>query len=192
VNTIVQGGIQFGQVTNGVANPRCELDITIRALDNSPMANCPVEIHFADCAGSDLHLSDVQVFPGMTVDCANRVVGTTSDAQGIAHFRILGSASALPGNSTGLTDACAKVFAKGIMVNQLNPVRLAAYDLDGANGVTAADEALFMATLFAGPAGYRMRADYNGDGACNSADLAKFLSVLFASGSTSSVTSLCF
>jgi hypothetical protein len=32
-------------------------------------------------------------------------------------------------------------------------VRIGAYDQDGRNGVNAADQALFMATLFAGPAG---------------------------------------
>ena len=192
VNTLIPGGIQFGAIRNSLADASCELDITVRMSDNNPLANCPVEIHFADCAGFDLHLSDTQVFPGMKIVCANRVVATTSDAQGVAHFRIMGSASAVPGNSTGLTEACAKVYADGILMNRLNPVRVAAYDLDGANGMTPADEALFLSTLFAGPGGYRMRADYNGDGVCNSADLAKFLSVLFASGATGSVTSLCF
>jgi hypothetical protein len=65
-------------------------------------------------------------------------------------------------------------------------VRIGAYDQDGKNGVNAADQALFMATLFAGPAGYRTRADLNGDGLCNSADLGKMLTVLLGGGSTAS------
>jgi hypothetical protein len=72
-------------------------------------------------------------------------------------------------------------------------VRLAAYDLDGKNGVNAADQSLFLATLFAGPTGYRTRADYNGDGQVNSADLAKLLAVQFSGGSLASAPApFCF
>ena len=192
VNSPVTGGIQLAGSSSGVTDSRCELDVTVRDAANNPKQLCTVTLHFGSCAGADLHLAATQSFPGMAFNCAAQTASAVTDAQGVARFRILGSASAGPGNPPGLTSPCVLVDGNGVILNSGNRVRLAAYDLDGANGVTAADEALFMSTLFASPAGYRERADYNGDGVCNSADLARIMGVLIAGGSVTSAASLCF
>jgi hypothetical protein len=142
--------------------------------------------------GNDLHLSTTQPHhPGTLFDCAGRTVSAVTFGDGIARFRLLGSASSAPGNPPGLTSGCATVRVDGVIIALT--VRIGAYDQDGKNGVNAADQALFMATLFAGPAGYRTRADLNGDGLCNSADLGKMLTVLLGGGSTASNTApVCF
>jgi len=80
------------------------------------------------------------------------------------------------------------VRVDGQLVNNGNPIRLAAYDQDGAGGVNAVDVSLFMDRLFAT---YSSRADFNGDGLCNSADLAMLLHVLFGAGSIESAGALC-
>jgi hypothetical protein len=142
--------------------------------------------------GNDLYLSTTQFHhPGTLFDCAARTVSAITLADGIARFRLLGNAGSGPGNPPGLISGCAVVRVDGIIIS--TAVRIGAYDQDGKNGVNAADQALFMATLFAGPAGYRTRADFNGDGLCNSADLGKMLSVLLGGGSlTSNTAPACF
>jgi hypothetical protein len=79
----------------------------------------------------------------------------------------------------------------GQVVNNGNLIRLAAYDQDGIGGVTAADMSLFMDRLFHSPAGYSTRADFNGDGNCNSADFALMLKVLIGATSVTSAAEVC-
>lgn len=188
------GGVQLGGHTGGVVDPRAELRITLtNSVNQQPLVNSLVTVYFSACEAADLHLAATQPFhPAVhQFDCSNRTVTAISNIQGVATFRILGSASAVPGNSPGLSTGCAIIRADGIVLAV--DVRVAAYDLDGRNGVNAADQSLLLGTLFAGPTGYRSRADYNGDGLVNSADLAKHMAVMFSAGSMeSAAVPFCF
>jgi hypothetical protein len=193
LDVTMTGGIQFAGETGGIVDPRAEMRVQVlNAMNQQPLPGSIVQIRFANCVGNDLHLSTSQPdHPGSLFDCASFTVSAITLADGIARFRLLGSASSGPGNPPGLTSGCAEVRVDGIIINPV--VRVGAYDLDGKNGVNAADQALFLATLFAGPSGYRTRADLNGDGLCNAADLARMLNVLFGGGSlTSNAAPVCF
>jgi hypothetical protein len=192
-NSSLPTGIQFVGTQGGVVDSKGQAIVTVRDAGNNPVINSTVEIIFTSCASavpSDLNLDDVQPFPGISLNCAGTVVTAITNASGQATFRIVGGAGALPGNNPGITTACATVRADGQVLGNL---RVGAYDLNTTGGVNAADQSLFLATLFASPVGYRARADYNGDGVCNAADLSKLLSVTFGAGSgTSAAVPFCF
>jgi len=192
-NSSLPTGIQFVGTQGGVADVKGQAIVTVRDAGNNPVINSTVELLFGACASavpSDLNLDDVQPFPGNTVSCAGNVVVAVTNASGQATFRVVGGASAVPGNNPGITTPCLTVRADGQVLGTL---RVAAYDLNTTGGVNAADQSLFLATLFASPAGYRCRADYNGDGVCNAADLSKLLGVTFGAGSgVSAVVPFCF
>lgn len=188
--TVQAAGIQLGGLLSGATDPRATAKIRILDNTNQPLVGSVVELLFGNCGGWDLHVATAQSFPGMTWNCTSKVAAAVTDANGYASFRLAGSGSAGPGNPAGFVGGCVTVRADGVVLAV--DVRLATYDLDGKNGVNAADQSIFMATLFAGPGGYRTRADYNGDGLCTIADLSKFLGVLLAGGSASSATPNCF
>jgi len=105
------------------------------------------------------------------------VAWATTDVLGRARFQILGSASAAPGNSPGITSPCARVTIEGLGSVLLH---VSAYDLNGMTGVNPVDLSLFLPTLFGQ---YRSRADYNGSGTVTAADVSRWLTVFFGSGS---------
>jgi hypothetical protein len=186
-------GIQYVGTQGGVVDVKGQAIVTVRDAGNNPVINSTVELLFDACKNdpnSDLNLDDVQPFAGVAVNCAGNVVVAVTNASGQATFRIVGGGSALPGNNVGITTPCCTVRADGTVLGTL---RVGAYDLNTSGGVNAADQSLFLGTLFASPAGYRCRADYNGDGLCNSADLSKILSVQFGAGSgVSAALPYCF
>jgi hypothetical protein len=192
-NSTLPLGIQFVGHTGGVADVKGQAVVIVRDAGNNPVINSTVELLFGACASavnSDLNLDDVQTFAGNAVNCAGNVIVAVTNGSGQATFRIIGGASALPGNNPGITTACCTVRADGQVLGVL---RVGAYDLNTSGGVNGADQSLLLATLFAGPAGYRCRGDYNGNGIVDSADLSKLLSVQFGAGSlTSAVAPFCF
>jgi hypothetical protein len=192
-NSSLPFGIQYVGTTGGVADVKGQAIVTVRDAGNNPVINSTVELLFGACASavnSDLNLDDVQPFAGNTVSCAGNVIVAITNASGQATFRVVGGASAVPGNNPGITTACCTVRADGQV---LGPLRVGAYDLNSSGGVNGADQSLLLATLFAGPAGYRCRADFNGNGIVDSADLSKLLSVQFGAGSlTSAAVPFCF
>jgi hypothetical protein len=190
-NSPVVGGIQLGGTQGGVVDSRVQAVITVKDASNNPVINSTVELQFGNCytaANSDMKFCNTQPFAGLTTNCAGHVIAAITNASGQATFRVVGGASALPGNSPGIVAACLVVKADGVTINNGNPVRIAAYDLNTSGGVNAADQSLFLSTLFGS---YRSRADYNGDGAVNSADLSKLLAVQFGGGSSTSCASSC-
>jgi len=193
-NSLVTGGIQLGGTAGGVVDSKVQAVITVRDAALNPVINATVELLFGGCytaLNTDIKICNNQPFAGLTTNCAGKVIAAVTNASGQATFRVVGGATALPGNSPGITGACLTVRADGTVINNGNNVRVGAYDLNSASGVNAADNSLFLSTLFQSPAGYRTRCDYNGDGACNSADLAKIISVQFGAGSTASCASFC-
>jgi hypothetical protein len=179
-NSTLPNGIQLVGMNGGVVDAKGQAVVIVRDEFNNS-AGSTVTLVFDNCASnpnSDLNLASVQPFLGN--GC------TISAPGGTATFRVLGGAKALPGNNPGITTACCTVLADGVVLGTL---RVGAYDLNSSGGVNAADIALFLGTLFASPAGYRCRADYNGDGLCNSADLAKIMTL---PGLTSATAPFCF
>jgi len=188
--TAVGSGVQLGGVLSGVSDPHATVRFRILDGSNQPMPNSTVDLLLGNCVFFEMRIATTQSFAGMTWDCGSKTATAVTDANGEAFFRLRGGALAGPGNPLGMINPCVAIRADGVL---LGTARLSAYDLDGQNGVNAADQSLFMATLFAGPPGYRSRADYNGDGLVNTADLARFLGVLLAGGSaTSAGTPYCF
>jgi hypothetical protein len=116
----------------------------------------------------------------MAFNCAGAVVTAVTNASGQATFRIVGGASAGPGNPPGITTGCAVIKADGQTLSPPGGVIVGQYDLNTSGGVNAADQGIFLGSLFGA---YRARADYNGSGTVTAADLAKLLSVQFAAGS---------
>lgn len=193
-NSPVTGGIQLGGTSGGVVDSKVQAVITVRDASNNPVVNSTVELLFGGCytaVNSDIKICNTQPFAGLTTNCSGKVIAAITNASGQATFRIIGGATAAPGNSPGITGACLTVRADGVVINNGNNVRVGAYDLNSASGVNAADNSLFQSTLFQSPGGYRTRCDYNGDGLCNSGDLSKLLSVQFGAGSTASCSSFC-
>jgi len=167
--------------------------IVIRDFGSFPVQGALVEIRFGDCTGAgEFRLCETQTFPGITIDCTQRSVATTTDALGRATFRIRGAALnpgvAGPGApGAGLGDgACAEVIADGVILGNL---RVKAYDQDGRDGLTPVDLSLFLGDRFqsscqnyprAACATYRSRSDFNDDGTINVVDLSLFLQARFS------------
>ena len=188
-NSSMPSGLQLVGSAGGIVDPAGKAMMTIRDAAGIPVPiGTPVTIDFFNCTinpNNDLHVCMNQTFPGVSLvgACpANPVFGAITGPFGVVEFRLLGHATAGPGNTPGVTAGCAVVRA-GVPPVIMTVLRVGAYNLDGVGGVTAADQALFLATFFSSPAGYRTRADYNGDGLCNSADFSKFLSVEFSGAS---------
>ena len=190
-------GLQLVGSSGSGVDVKGEAIVVVRDAGGSPILFSLVEILFVSCCSapsSDIRLQPTQPYfvetgsgwawpPGFGKPTAY----ATCDAQGRARFRIIGGAAAIPGNNPGITTPCALVRADGQVLGQL---RVSAYDLNSSGGVNGADQSLLLSTLFAGPAGYRCRADYNGDGVVNGADLSKILSVQFGAGSLISGTAM--
>ena len=188
--TAVGAGVQLGGVLSGVTDPHATVRFRILDGSNQPIPGSTVDLLFGNCTFFELRIATTQSFAGMTWDCSSKTARAVTNANGDAFFCLRGAALAGPGNPLGMINPCVAIRADGVL---LGTSRLAAYDLDGKNGVNAADQSLFMSTLFAGPPGYRSRADYNGDGLVNTADLARLLGVLLAGQSaTSAGVPYCF
>jgi len=114
-NSPVVGGIQLGGTNAGTVDVKVQAVITVKDASLNPVINSTVEILFGNCytaSPSDIKICNTQPFPGMTFNCAGRVVAAITNASGQATFRVVRGASALPGNSPGITGACAIVCGR--------------------------------------------------------------------------------
>jgi hypothetical protein len=191
-NSTFPCGIPVVGQTAGVADGLGQFTITVKDLANNPVANSSVVIDLSACC-NDIHLSSTQWGAGVTVDVPTKTVRVIGNASGVATFRIMGGSDA---NGTSPGGGCAKIYADGVLLTDgiCKPasVQVAVYDLNGSlgggAGVGPADLSVWLADLFATPAPYRARSDYDYSVLCvqdiSPADLSKWLAVLFGNGST--------
>jgi hypothetical protein len=127
------------------------------------------------------------------VDCANRIVHGTTDANGHVSFWVLGAGAIdnpppPPGFVPGPGSGCARVFADGV---SLGTTTVVIFDLDGAvtplgvgplsrNGVKGSDLSIVLNQIGSAAAGapYLARSDYSTDYVINGFDLSAYLTIL--------------
>lgn len=178
----------------GVADPRGTFLVTIRDLGHNPVADCEVTLDFSGC--SDLRIGTVQPDPGTLLQCVptpehptpGALVSKRTDASGNATFRVVGSASHTMSGESGAGFKCMRLYAGSQLLATVN---VAAFDLDGAGGVSPADLAVWLPDAFAYPGVYVSRSDYNCTNSINPADLSLLLAASFGGGSTQSVGDSC-
>ena len=183
-------GIALVGMSGGQADPRGEFTVIVRDFSCIPIEGATVVIDFRDC-DPDIRVCSAQPFPGLTVGCdlSFTDVSATTDAQGIARFRIVGGArntGGSPGYAGGACFGCVTVYADGI---NLGDMSVCTYDENGAGGVSAADIPLLLADVFS--ATHLARSDFDFSGDVNAADIPRLLSVLFGGGSTESCGTYC-
>lgn len=150
-----------------------KFSVTIRDFANNPVPNSFVTVDLSACP--DIRMASDQLNPNYTVDCASRTVGGYTNAAGIATFTLLGSSWAA-GSYSGLN--CARAYVDGVL---LGNVTVAAFDLDGAGGISIADLSLWLGDI--GSMSYRARSDYDASGSLNVGDLSAWLGALGRGGS---------
>lgn len=182
-----------GQRTQGVLHPPdtgWPFEVVIRDAAETPINGALVRIHFGACQQS-FPASDQSVSEGDA--CGTGVFEDVTGPDGVAEFVISGATlhrSAFDQTPNG----CLLVTVE----DPLNPgveiplpptpaqshVRVAAFDLDGVNGVRASDLWLFLCDRFNGPfLPCNQRVDYNGDTSVNPVDLSLWFSAYFLGGS---------
>lgn len=195
-NSTVPAGIQLVGSTGGTPDAKGEAVVIVRDAGNNTLPGVTVYLEFENCMGpsqpnKDMFINRTQPW---AVDGASNpqmfyqtfgvaqtpVAWATTDATGTARFRLLGKSNAGPGNPLGITSACARIWLTTVGVGPSLNTYVGSYDLNGVGGVNAADQGIFLGSLFGA---YRARADYNGSGTVTAADLAKLLAVQFAAGS---------
>jgi hypothetical protein len=197
-NSSIGSGIILVGTAGGVADVKGQKLIVVRDALNQPVQNSTVTINFSAAAnGSDIRLCSTQPFAGVGVSCGNKEVVALTDATGTATFRVVGHALN-PGGGTpgapapGFGAGAATVKADGVSLGTLT---VATADENGAQGCNTVDLALMLNDNFsdvpATAANERGRSDYNADGKVNVVDVALFLNIKNANGSTASCAVDC-
>ena len=147
--------------------------VVVRDLANNPVPNSAVIVDLSGCA--DIRLAVDQLDPALVVNCSQRTVTGHTNAAGVADFTVLGDSfgPAVSGAN------CAKLYADGVL---LGSVTVAAFDLDGAQGVSIGDLSVWLADL--GTLTYRGRDDFDGNGLVSVGDLSVWLGALGGGRST--------
>lgn len=154
--------------------------VTVRDLANNPVPNSVVIFDFSSC--TDMAPAVDQRDPRLVVTCALRQVSSVTDANGIARFTVLGTATAGPPSPLwGL-----KIYADGVL---LGSPRLSALERDGAGGLTLNDLSPWTADFFS--AADPMRADLNGDGYVSVLDLSVWAGAYFAGSNSVAIGTVC-
>lgn len=157
----------------GVPAPNGAFTVTVRDLANNPIANSTVVLDFATCAApADIRVQSTQPQAGLTQNCAAHTVRLTSDALGQVTFIVVGGAQNT-GNTAGATTGCARVIADGV---NLGSVAVAAFDQNGAGGLSPSDIGALVGDLFGG---FKSRSDLNCSNDLSPADIGALVSQLF-------------
>jgi len=162
-----------GLDAHGVPAANGAFTVTVRDILNTPVANVPVVLDFADCvAPTDVRVQSTQPRAGLTQDCAAHTVSMTTDSQGQVTFIVVGGAQNT-GNTAGPTIGCARVIAGG---SNLGRVAVAAFDQNGTGGLSPSDIGALVADLLGG---FKSRSDLNCTNDLSPSDLGALVSQLF-------------
>jgi hypothetical protein len=146
--------------------------VVVRNSDGGTMAYLHVTLEFS----SDYRICSDQG-PGFSVDCPAMISGLT-DANGVVTFHVAGCARNAGGTPESASGA--SVRADGFLIG--GPVRIAALDQNGCDGVNGSDLSLWLADFMSGRA--FERSDYDFDGSLGGNDLSLWLAT-FLTGTSS-------
>jgi hypothetical protein len=186
------GILWVGGKAGSVVDVHCEKQILVRDAALNPVANSVVIINFTACYGGEIKLGDAtaQSF-NTTVNCGAHTISATTNASGVAVFRVVGGSNAATPSSAGIGEGCATVTADGVPLGSYS-VATPDYTLGG--NVGGPDLLYFNYGLFnSGTGGYRSRYNFvapTGSG-IGGPDLIAFNSFLFGAGSTSTTVTYC-
>jgi hypothetical protein len=182
-STIPVNIVLVGQAA-GVADPLGAFTIVVRDASNNPCAGVTVKIDLANAA--DLAFATSQPYPGVQlVSCAPPTVSAVTDAGGNASFDLVGAVAHHSGAGIP-TDACLATIVAGS--TPLGSVPVAAYDLNGVDGVNADDVHLFFCDFGSGTS--PAYADFDSQNGVGASDLSKLVNIITRKGSTDAVA-LC-
>lgn len=183
---------------SGAVDALSEKQVLVKDAGGNTVTNSVVIINFSNCyTGGDIRIANTQPFAGLTVNCGAHTVSATTNASGIAVFRISGysnitSTSPIP---PGAGEGCATVTADGV---PLGSYSVATPDLRGATGVgtdlgvNGGDTVIYTSNRFGGAAAYRPRANFaraSGTQAIDGGDTVIYTKFRFSTGgSTGSTT----
>jgi hypothetical protein len=162
--------------------------IVLRDIAYNPWQGAEVWLDFTDC--DHVKLAEEQPFyPPIQKSCAPPSVGlgSVSDANGEASFIVLGSI--LRRSPVVADSACIRVTVMGWL--PFGNVSPAAYDQDGAGGLTANDLSLVTCDRAAWPSPVYARSDFNGDGFVDGHDVGSWLGQYFDARGDSRTPARC-
>jgi hypothetical protein len=169
----------------GIPDAHGTIEILYKDISGNPIEGALVRLSFNNV--TDLQLCGDVVAPGAIVDCPSRSVRTTTNINGKALFTIVGRATGAEPECLGTAPFCqARLYVDGFYIRDL---RVAAFDLNGVDGVGAADLAIWLRDF--GSSLEPVRSDYNGDGFVGVADLALWLQLFGDEGSREGGTTYC-
>ena len=189
-------GILFlGGKAGSVVDVRSEKQILVRDAALNPVANSVVTLNFTGCYGGEIRIGDgtAQTF-NTTVNCGAHTISATTNASGVAVFRVVGASSGIVGSSPGIGEGCASITADGV---PLGSYSVATPDYNSGGKVDGSDLLFFNYGLFNPPTptgGYRSRYNYSnagGAGNVNGSDALFFNGFLSGGGSTAVGVTYC-
>lgn len=163
-------------------NAAGQFTVIVRDLANNPLNGASVVIDLSNCL--DISICDNQLDAAATVNCGAKTTRKFTDALGSVTFTVLGGSNGAGNASTLLSGG--RIFANGTLIG--SPTA-SAYDLDGANGVGAADLSAWLTDFGSGnPYG---RSDYDCNGTVGAGDLSFWLTEFGAGTSAASCAVAC-
>jgi hypothetical protein len=178
-------GITLVGTTNGVPDPRGEFTIIIRGLSRDPIEGSSVVIDLGACA-SDVHVSTVYAVAGSSTNCTNGYIYAVTNAQGVVTLRVAGAATHT--GPAGTTYGCAKVYADGVFLGDMN---ISAFDQNASGGVGPVDISEWLSDAFSASGTYMARSDFDCSRTVGPPDLSMLVQASLGGGSSTSSGSYC-
>jgi hypothetical protein len=170
--------------TGGVpADAQGSFEVVIRDLANRPIAGAVVLVDLSNVP--ELHLCADPLDPAATVDCAGKRVRKSTGVDGRVRFTLLGGSVGHPAFLS--VHNSGRIYWDGVML--ISAPTVAAYDLDGVNGVGGNDLSIWLEDF--GRAEDIGRSDYDGSGAVGANDLSVWLQVFGSGASQESCSAGC-
>ena len=166
----------------GAPDAAGQFNIVVRDLANNPLNGASVVIDLSNCL--DIAICNDQLDAAATVNCGAKTTRKFTDALGSVTFTVLGGSNGAGNASTLLGGG--RIFANGTLIQSPS---VSAYDLDGANGVGAADLSAWLTDFGSGNA--YGRSDYDCNGTVGAGDLSFWLTEFGAGTSAASCAVSC-